>query len=62
MAVGQCHVRHALCRIPHGKARILEGRVSGEERVDQEARFARIDAEAGMAEPGDLHGVSRIGR
>jgi hypothetical protein len=61
MAMGQRHVGHAFCHLPHRVARILEGRVSGEERIDQDARFARIDAEAGMAEPGDLHGVSRVG-
>ena len=61
MAMGQRHMGHALRHLPHRVARILEGRVSGEKRIDQDARFARIDAEAGMAEPGDVHGVSRVG-
>ena len=56
--MGQRHMGHALGDIPHFLPRILEGRVAGEEGVDQDARFARIDAEAGMAEPGNVHGLS----
>jgi hypothetical protein len=52
------HILHPFAHIPHRLTRILEGRITGEEGVDQDARFARIDAEAGMAEPGDVHGLS----
>lgn len=47
---GQRHIGHAFGGTPHCMARILEGRVPGEERVDQDARLGRIYAEAGMAE------------
>ena len=60
MAVGQRRVGDALDGPGERNSCLLEGRVPGEERVDQDARLTRIDAEAGMAEPGDLHGVSRI--
>ena len=56
--MGQRHMGYAFGHIPHRLTRILEGRITGEEGVDQDARFARIDAEAGMAEPGDVHGLS----
>ena len=62
MTMGERHMSHALCHLSHRVARILEGRVSGEKRIDQEARFARIDAETGMAEPGNVHGVSSVRR
>ncbi len=60
--VGERHMRHALGRAPERQAGILEGRISGEERVDEEARLAGIDSKAGMAEPGDLHDLPRVAR
>src|SRR5262249_55258311 len=35
-----------------------EGRIAGEERIDQHRRLAEVEAEGGMAIPGDLHGGS----
>ena len=53
MAVRQEDVAYALDR------RVLvgdEGRVAGEERIDQHGHAVEIKAESGMSEPGDLHG------
>ena len=37
MAVGQRNMGHAFRHVPHCVARILEGRIPGEERVDEDA-------------------------
>ena len=55
MAVGQRHMGHAFARLAHGQARIFEGRVPGEKRIDQDARLAGVDADTGVTEPSDLH-------
>ena len=34
-----------------------EGRVAGEERIDEHGLAGEIEPESGMAEPGDLHGI-----
>ena len=46
--------RHALDR-----RRLVgdEGRIAGEERIDQHGLAAEIEPERRMAEPGDLHDV-----
>ena len=55
MAVGQRHMGHAVGRLVHGNARLLEGGIVGQEGIDQDAYRAGIDAETGMAEPRNLH-------
>jgi hypothetical protein len=55
MTVRQRHMAHALDRLCEREARIGKGRIEAEEGIDQDARRARVDAEAGMAEPRDLH-------
>jgi hypothetical protein len=55
MAMRQRHMGHALDSLLQRDARIGKGRIEAEEGIDQDAGRARIDAEAGMAKPGDLH-------
>jgi hypothetical protein len=40
-----------------GYVGVLESGVAGEEWIDQDVRSARLDAEAGMAEPRYLHAL-----
>jgi hypothetical protein len=46
VAVGQRHVGHTLDRVVQRDARIRKGLIEAEERIDQDARCARVDAEA----------------
>ena len=58
MAMGEDDVGHAANRrrlIGH------EGRVAGEERVDQYGLAGEVETESGMAVPGDLHGGQVLG-
>ena len=62
MPMRERHMRHALDRLVHGNAGILEGGVAGEERIDQDAAGTCVDAEAGMAEPRNLHASNPLMR
>ncbi len=55
VAVGQRHMGHPLGHVLQRNARLLEGGVAGEKGIDQDAACARVDAEAGMTEPRNLH-------
>ena len=60
MPMGERHMGHALGRLVHLDAGILEGAVAGKKRIDQDAACTGIDPEAGMAEPGNLHAFNPL--
>ena len=62
MPMRERHMRHAVHCLMQGNPGILEGGVAGEERIDQDAAPARVDAETGMAEPGNLHASNPLMR
>ena len=62
MPMRERHMRHALDRLMQRNPGILERGVAGEERIDQDAAPARVDAEAGMAEPRNLHASNLLMR
>jgi hypothetical protein len=53
--MGERHMGDALRDAMQREPGVLEGGIASEKRVDQDAALARIDAEAAMAEPRNLH-------
>ena len=53
-----------MCFTPFDRRRLVgdEGRIAGEERIDQHRVAAEIEPESRMAVPGDLHGRLLVGR
>ena len=62
MPMRKRHMRHALDHVMQRNPGILERGVAAEERIDQNAAPARVDAEAGMAEPRNLHASNLLMR
>ena len=58
MAMGEQDVGEACHGILAG--RFVEGRIAGEERVDEDSCLGGLDPEGRMAEPGDLHVYSPV--
>jgi len=55
VTMGQGDMRHPLDDVLHRNVRFFEGRIAGQERIDQDTAIARFDPKTRMAEPRNLH-------